>query len=688
MAGKVVKQLAGSGTGQSLSDMMTAVKHTLSGSLVAKIICKATTEEMMPPKRKHLAYLVQCTFEPRLSIPDFANYLVSRAQHSNLVVVFKAFITIHHLMQYGHERFSQYIASNNCHFYLPSFSDRTSSLAHGILAFVRPYAKYLDGKAASYREIAFDLCRVKLGKEDSGIRTMPQTKLFKTIPVIEKQLDTLMAFDATSNELVNSVLRVAHLHLYRDLIRLYAVYNEAMINLIGRYFSMSKRDCKLSLNIYKSFVKRMDSMNTFVKIAESCDTALSQPLGADCITFQPVPSSVLEALEQHLVNLEGQKGSDSQAPTSQSSNKLSANKSSSSSGTFDSAHTVCDDQITGDPITSSPFALTEAERQRIIEEERARLESFVSSARKQAISNTEAEMRTTESQLQRLCTDADFVDLLNASDSESVVPTSSSLSVWSTTDAQPSSAGNTSKAWCTDQLVQPATGTKDLTLLDPFAIVQDKTTPPASTTAHPPIASASSSNPFVQNVPFVNQPLVSNGLLPTFNMWNCRPSQYAPFGLPTHSATSSSNPTSEAIQASDFQTNPLDARLAQLAGNLSIGSDIKAPKDVYRAPDGTMTAVNWTGFGAPSSQTGPIRNSASLNQLTGPTVPPAARSTNPWAYNGLPTFTTPFVAPTGPWNSAIGLTAGFTPQTSASLSSATFLSASAGCATRPTNPFL
>ncbi|KER28548.1 hypothetical protein T265_04680 [Opisthorchis viverrini] len=55
MAGKVVKQLAGSGTGQSLSDIMTAMKHTLSGSLIAKIICKATTEEMISPKRKHLA---------------------------------------------------------------------------------------------------------------------------------------------------------------------------------------------------------------------------------------------------------------------------------------------------------------------------------------------------------------------------------------------------------------------------------------------------------------------------------------------------------------------------------------------------------------------------------------------------------------------------------------------------------
>ncbi|KAF6775915.1 hypothetical protein AHF37_10778 [Paragonimus kellicotti] len=49
----------------------------------------------------------------------------------------------------------------------------------------------------------------------------------------------LALLQATSNELVNTVLRVAHLHLYRDLIRLYAVYNEAMINLIEiRYYHL------------------------------------------------------------------------------------------------------------------------------------------------------------------------------------------------------------------------------------------------------------------------------------------------------------------------------------------------------------------------------------------------------------------------------------------------------------------
>lgn len=35
-------------------DRMTAAKHSLSGQGLAKVVCKATTEEVMGPKKKHL----------------------------------------------------------------------------------------------------------------------------------------------------------------------------------------------------------------------------------------------------------------------------------------------------------------------------------------------------------------------------------------------------------------------------------------------------------------------------------------------------------------------------------------------------------------------------------------------------------------------------------------------------------
>ena len=40
--------------GQSLVDRVTAAKHSLAGERLAKFVCKATTEEPIPPKKKHI----------------------------------------------------------------------------------------------------------------------------------------------------------------------------------------------------------------------------------------------------------------------------------------------------------------------------------------------------------------------------------------------------------------------------------------------------------------------------------------------------------------------------------------------------------------------------------------------------------------------------------------------------------
>jgi len=40
--------------GQTITDRINAAKHSLAGSQLGKTICKATTEELMAPKKKHL----------------------------------------------------------------------------------------------------------------------------------------------------------------------------------------------------------------------------------------------------------------------------------------------------------------------------------------------------------------------------------------------------------------------------------------------------------------------------------------------------------------------------------------------------------------------------------------------------------------------------------------------------------
>lgn len=56
--------------------------------------------------------------------------------------------------------------------------------------------------------------------------------------------------------------------LFRDLIRLFACYNDGIINLLEKYFDMNKKQAREALDLYKKFLVRMDRVGEFLKVAE------------------------------------------------------------------------------------------------------------------------------------------------------------------------------------------------------------------------------------------------------------------------------------------------------------------------------------------------------------------------------------------------------------------------------------
>ncbi|KAJ3663110.1 hypothetical protein Zmor_007419 [Zophobas morio] len=315
--------MAGRMAGQTINDRLLAAKHSLAGQGLAKSVCKATTEEMIGPKKKHLDYLIHCTNEPNVSIPQLANLLIERSQNTNWVVVYKALITVHHMMCYGNERFTQYLASSNSTFQLSNFLDKSG--VQGILnvrtgydmsPFIRRYSRYLNEKALSYRTVAFDFCKVKRGQEDGMLRTMNADKLLKTLPVLQNQLDALLEFDCSANDLTNGVINMCFMLLFKDLIRLFACYNDGIINLLEKFFDMNKKQCKEALDIYKKFLIRMDKVAEFLKVAENVGIDKG-----DIPDLTKAPSSLLDALEQHLNHLDGKKSSQASSTQSTSNQK-------------------------------------------------------------------------------------------------------------------------------------------------------------------------------------------------------------------------------------------------------------------------------------------------------------------------------------------------------------------------------
>jgi hypothetical protein len=81
--------------------------------------------------------------------------------------------------------------------------------------------------------------------------------------------------------------------------------------LAEKFFDMNKKQCKEALDIYKKFLIRMDKVAEFLKVAENVGIDKG-----DIPDLTKAPSSLLDALEQHLNHMEGKKSS--QTSSSQS----------------------------------------------------------------------------------------------------------------------------------------------------------------------------------------------------------------------------------------------------------------------------------------------------------------------------------------------------------------------------------
>ncbi|KAK2570640.1 Phosphatidylinositol-binding clathrin assembly protein [Acropora cervicornis] len=286
----------------SVVDKLDLARHSITGSFVAKVVCKASSREVMGPKRKHLDYLAACTQNEHVSIPNIAELVFERISNSSWVVVFKAECTFHHLMSYGNE-----VRTSN--FNLGNFLDKSGVQGYDMSTFVRRYANYLNEKAGSYREMGYDFCRLKRGKEEGVLRTMDASKLLKALPVLQKQIDALLEVDIKSSELTNGVINCAFVLLFKDLIRLFACYNDGIINLLEKYFDMNKKNCKEGLDVYRKFITRMDRVSDFLKVAE--DVGFDKN---DIPDLSKAPNSLLDALENHFQSLE--KGKATSPPSS------------------------------------------------------------------------------------------------------------------------------------------------------------------------------------------------------------------------------------------------------------------------------------------------------------------------------------------------------------------------------------
>ncbi|XP_078699387.1 phosphatidylinositol-binding clathrin assembly protein LAP-like isoform X47 [Branchiostoma floridae x Branchiostoma belcheri] len=587
-------------SGQSVTDRLSAVQHSITGSALCKSAVKATTHEVMGPKKKHLDYLLQCTNEPNVNIPQLADTIIERSTNSSWVVVFKSLVTVHHMMCYGNERFTQYLASRTTVFNLDNFLDKSGVQGYDMSTFIRRYGKYLNEKAFSYRNVAFDFTRVKRGKEEGELRNMGTEKLLKTLPVVQQQLDALLEFDVTPNELTNGVINSCFMLLFKDCIRLFACYNDGIINLLEKYFDMNKKQCKEGLDTYKKFLIRMDKVSDFLKTAEQVGIDKGE-----IPDLTKAPASLLDALEQHLAAMEGKKGKSERPANLQTSvNALTATGSS-----FDAA------AIQNNSSTTILTTVNEAEKQKFLEEENKRLNALKEQRMKELQNQSPQPAQVAASPPPATSTNP----FLTASPQTAPpAATTQQLDLFSPPPAQSTAAA-----------VKPS---DDLLALDVNPFQQIQATIAQQSMAQPQMSAA----PQMWGAP----PATNNGMNPDFGSafgQNAGPQPSAqpaafdglgdlltPMPASTTAAVSSSAPQqgSKPLIAGD-----LDSSLAQLAGNLNIGTSglsKKSPSEQWRSPSPTVQRTDHQWKPSTTTRTG------------GATWQPQILSTTTTTYMGQP----------------------------------------------------
>ncbi|XP_028278263.1 phosphatidylinositol binding clathrin assembly protein a isoform X8 [Parambassis ranga] len=587
-------------SGQSITDRITAAQHSVTGSAISKTVCKATTHEIMGPKKKHLDYLIQCTNEMNVNIPQLADTLFERTTNTSWVVVFKSLTATHHLMVYGNERFIQYLASRNTLFNLSNFLDKSGLQGYDMSTFIRRYSRYLNEKAVSYRQVAFDFTKVKRGS-DGVMRTMNTEKLLKTIPIIQNQMDVLLDFNVNANELTNGVINAAFMLLFKDAIRLFAAYNEGIINLLEKYFDMKKVQCKEGLDIYKKFLTRMTRISEFLKVAEQVGIDRG-----DIPDLSQAPSSLLDALEQHLASLEGKKVKDSTA----------ASRASTLSNAVSSLAN------TGISFTK----VDEREKQAALEEEQARLKALKEQRLKELQKNPAATTDSSPvSNLGGTINSTPAIDLFSTpSSTNSTAKAANDLLDLQPAFQQPLSTTNT---WG-DPFTSAAEAVEDsIPNSNPFLTlpVVDAV---HSSTASPDAGSLSCRTPSHEVFGFTasptpQQPQNSQGLSVDFDSFfgnntnaNNLDSTDVLGGIlkPTVASSPSLDMTLNGQQPNKLVSNDLDSSLANLVGNLGIGNGT-AKNDLHWSQPGEKKltgGTNWQPKTAPSTTWNPATMAPSV----------------------------------------------------------------------------
>ncbi|KAH6657253.1 ANTH domain-containing protein [Truncatella angustata] len=224
-----------------------------------KSVKGATKIKAAPPKTKYIEHILIATHAGEAGVAEVFRALQNRLRDSTWTVVFKSLITVHLMVREGSpDSTLAYLARHRSMLATSSFTDAQTQGRN-----IRHYAAYLTERARAYRDTKTDWVRTK----ETRLEKLSVDKgLLRETEVVQHQLTALLkcdVLDEPENEITITVFRL----LVLDLLSLFQVLNQAMINILGHFFEMSKPDAERAMEIYRTFARQTDFVVQYLQVA-------------------------------------------------------------------------------------------------------------------------------------------------------------------------------------------------------------------------------------------------------------------------------------------------------------------------------------------------------------------------------------------------------------------------------------
>ncbi|QUC16930.1 uncharacterized protein UV8b_01171 [Ustilaginoidea virens] len=231
----------------------------MSGSF-EKSVKGATKIKSAPPKTKYIEHILVATHSGDAGVGEVFRSLQYRLRDSTWTVVLKSLLTIHLMIREGSPEVTlAYLAKHRSILGVGHFSDAQTQGRN-----IRHYANYLAERARAYRDTKTDWVRAR----ESRLENLSVEKgLLRETEAVQHQLSALVKCAVLETEPENEITIAIFRLLILDLLALFQVLNQGLINVLGHFFEMSKPDAERAMEIYRSFTRQTDCVVQYLSCA-------------------------------------------------------------------------------------------------------------------------------------------------------------------------------------------------------------------------------------------------------------------------------------------------------------------------------------------------------------------------------------------------------------------------------------